>query len=94
MSIYKIFVEGRVQGVFYRKFVSEALDSAGYKGYVRNLSDGRVEVVVDIENRDDLNEVSNILYKGSPGSIVEDIKIETSDNAIDIGNNGFKIKYS
>ena len=37
------FVSGRVQGVGFRYFVLRCARAAGIKGYVRNLSDGRVE---------------------------------------------------
>jgi acylphosphatase len=40
-------VSGHVQGVGYRWFVRELASSAGLAGSARNLSDGRVEVVVE-----------------------------------------------
>ena len=92
MKSYRITVGGRVQGVFYRKYVSEALNEAGYAGYVRNLKDGRVEVVVRVLNSDDLKTVQNILKTGSLSSIVENIIIETLEND-DIDNNSFTIRY-
>ena len=42
---YKIYISGRVQGVGYRHFTRQVADKLGIKGYVRNLPDGRVEVV-------------------------------------------------
>jgi acylphosphatase len=49
-------VSGHVQGVGYRWFVRELAASAGLAGSVRNLPDGRVEVVVEgpAEALDDL----------------------------------------
>ena len=37
------FVSGRVQGVGFRYFVTRCARAAGIGGFVRNLSDGRVE---------------------------------------------------
>ncbi len=41
----RFFVTGRVQGVGYRYFVQELAQELGLRGYVRNLRDGRVEVL-------------------------------------------------
>lgn len=42
----RVFVSGRVQGVGFRaSVVREANRLPGLRGYVRNLSDGRVEAV-------------------------------------------------
>lgn len=39
-------VSGKVQGVYFRAFVQEQADSLGLCGWVRNLADGKVEVLV------------------------------------------------
>jgi acylphosphatase len=39
-------VSGRVQGVGFRYFVQRHAEAAGLRGYVRNLSDGRVEFLL------------------------------------------------
>lgn len=43
----RFLVSGRVQGVGFRAFVAEAARAAGLAGWVRNLSDGRVEVFAE-----------------------------------------------
>jgi len=40
----RYFVEGSVQGVGFRFFVERVARQLGLGGYVKNLSDGRVEV--------------------------------------------------
>ncbi len=74
MKTYKFLISGKVQGVWYRKFVSENAKKAVFKGYVKNLPDGRVEAVANIENDERFNEFIDILKKGSPYSIVENIE--------------------
>ncbi len=44
---FRFEVRGRVQGVGYRWFVVRAAAPLQIRGYVRNLSDGSVEVVAD-----------------------------------------------
>lgn len=42
-----LLVSGKVQGVSYRASTAEAAQRLDLKGYARNLSDGRVEVVAE-----------------------------------------------
>jgi acylphosphatase len=48
MQWYKCIVSGKVQGVFYRKSVSQAMMQKQFKGYIQNLSDGTVLVVAEV----------------------------------------------
>ncbi|AKF24618.1 acylphosphatase [Sulfurovum lithotrophicum] len=91
MEWYRFIIYGRVQGVFYRKFVSQALMRKQIKGYMKNLPDGTVEVVVEIFD-DDFDSVMKILKEGSPLSIVEEISYEIIDDA-EFNTDGFEIRY-
>ena len=41
----RIFVSGNVQGVFFRVAAKEKAETLGVVGYVKNLSNGRVEIL-------------------------------------------------
>ena len=47
-----IFVTGRVQGVFFRQSTKVMAIKNNAKGWVRNLDDGRVEIVAEGEIQD------------------------------------------
>jgi acylphosphatase len=42
-----LYVSGSVQGVFYRSTAKKTADRLGVTGWIRNLPDGRVEVVLE-----------------------------------------------
>ena len=46
----KIQVSGRVQGVYYRLFTQNKAKHFAVNGSVRNLPDGRVEIIAEAEN--------------------------------------------
>lgn len=45
----KIQVSGRVQGVYFRRFTQNKAKDLGVKGSVKNLEDGRVEIIAQAE---------------------------------------------
>lgn len=68
------YVNGRVQGVGFRFFVLDAAQELELTGWVRNLSDGRVEVLAE-GPRDHLDRLLEILHQGPPASWVT--KVDT-----------------
>ncbi|MGC9351759.1 MAG: acylphosphatase [Sulfurovum sp.] len=91
MEWYRFIVSGRVQGVFYRKSVSQAMMKKQFKGYIRNLDDGTVEVVAEIYD-EDFDLFLEILREGSPLSSVEKIDQQIIDDAV-FHTDGFEIRY-
>ena len=91
MEWYRFIIFGKVQGVFYRKFVSQAMMKKQYKGYIQNLDNGTVEVVAEVFD-DDFDTFMHILKEGSPSSFVEDIRYEIIHDA-EFTTDGFEIRY-
>ena len=73
MGSYQFIITGKVQGVWYRKTVSDNAQKKGFSGYVKNLDDGRVEACVTL-NDDDFAYFIAILEQGSVGSRVDNIE--------------------
>ena len=91
MEWYRFIIFGKVQGVFYRKSVSQALMKKQFKGYIQNLSDGTVEVVAEIFD-DDFEIFIKILQNGSLLSTVDDVKYEIINDA-EFNTDGFEVRY-
>ncbi|MDD5193959.1 MAG: acylphosphatase [Candidatus Nanoarchaeia archaeon] len=88
MKTLRVYISGAVQGLFFRKFLEEQANRIGVRGFVRNLEDGRVEIV--IEGREDkVNEMLKACQgEGYSHANVKDIKIEELKYQ---GFEGFKI---
>jgi len=59
----RLYIDGAVQGVFFRNFVKESAEKEDVRGFVRNLEDGKVEVFLE-GNTDQVNRVIEICKKG------------------------------
>jgi len=89
MKSYKFIIKGKVQGVYYRKFVSQNAKKFGFYGYVKNLKNGDVEACVTT-NEANLEKFINILKQGSPYSEVNEIiQSDCKENF----TNSFEIRY-
>ena len=85
-----VFISGRVQGVFFRTAAKELADELGVTGWIRNLSDGRVEAVVE-GDEEKLKEMIEFFKKGPPLARVD--KIEIIEEEYKGEFNTFMIRY-
>ena len=69
MAVLHALVRGRVQGVGFRWFVRQRARELGVRGWVRNRSDGSVEVQADGESAA-LEALRASLAAGPPGAHV------------------------
>lgn len=75
MKQLHLYISGFVQGVGFRVFVRKKARRLGITGWVRNLSDGRVEALVQGEE-EKLEELLKHVYKGSYFSQVKNVVIK------------------
>lgn len=71
------YVSGRVQGVGFRYFVMQTAMERKLSGWVRNLYDGRVEVMAEGEH-EAINGLLIQLRRGPVSAVVEDVKVDFS----------------
>jgi acylphosphatase len=71
----RCLVAGRVQGVYYRGATAEQAGRLQLDGWVKNLADGRVEVVA-AGQPDAVAELASWLWEGPPAARVDAVHLE------------------
>ena len=85
-----VFYAGRVQGVGFRMSAEETAQRMGIVGWVKNLRDGRVEVVAEAEEAT-LQKFLDTLQTGSMKNFIQNVEISWS-NASETFHE-FEIRY-
>ncbi|MFC7154685.1 acylphosphatase [Halomarina halobia] len=84
----RVYVSGKVQGVWYRDSTQSAARERGVDGWVRNLEDGRVEAV--FEGREDAVEsMIEWCHTGSDLARVREVAVEYEEPR---GEDGFEMR--
>lgn len=71
----RIYVDGTVQGVFFRAFVKENAEKNNVKGFIRNLVNGKVEVFLE-GDADAVNKMIELCKQGPKHAIIKNIEIK------------------
>lgn len=74
-SAVHVFVDGHVQGVFFRATTREEAQHHGVDGWVRNRDDGRVEAHFE-GDPDAVDQLVSFCHEGSDRAVVEDVEVE------------------
>lgn len=69
-----VFIEGRVQGVYFRSYTQDVAERNNVTGWVRNLYDDRVEAVFEGE-KELVEKVIDWCRHGPPGAHVTEISV-------------------
>ena len=86
-----VWVEGRVQGVFFRDFTQRKATSLGLTGWVKNLYDGRVEALFVGEEEACL-QVLDFVREGPTSAVVKGVHHVWEDVPA-TGFDGFEVRF-
>ncbi|HZM70880.1 MAG TPA: acylphosphatase [Candidatus Cryosericum sp.] len=90
MKAKRLLIRGLVQGVGFRFFTERSARHLGLSGYVRNLPDGRVEVVA-AGPEDDLEAFITQVRQGPVAGRVDDVEI--TDTRLEERTHRFEIRH-
>ena len=85
-----VFVTGRVQGVFFRQATKVIAIKNNVTGWVRNLDDGRVEILIEGENKS-VGSVIEWCNYGPANSRVDNIEVNNEDHSDKFES--FEVRY-
>jgi len=87
----RVLISGRVQGVCFRACTRDQAQILNLSGWVRNLSDGRVEALFE-GSTEVIEQMLEWCKEGAPSSSVSDL--EVFEEEASTGNGGaFEIRY-
>lgn len=71
----KVIISGRVQGVFFRANTKQKAEQLGLTGWVRNRFDGKVEALLEGEEKV-VQEMINWFHKGPSSAKVDNVEVK------------------
>ncbi len=71
----RLYINGTVQGVFFRAFVKENAERYNVKGFVRNLEDGKIEVFLE-GDATNVNIIIELCKKGPKHAQIRNVEIK------------------
>jgi len=85
-----VYISGRVQGVFFRAETQRAAKGFNLTGWIRNISDGRVEALFEGED-ESVDKMLDWCHIGPPAARVEEVLITEEPYTGEFHD--FSIKY-
>jgi acylphosphatase len=76
MTAVRVLISGRVQGVGFRWAAARKAESLGVHGSVRNLSDGRVEALIEGDEAP-VEQMIDWLRMGPAAARVDDLSLQS-----------------
>lgn len=84
----RVFISGKVQGVFFRASTKEQAEKLDLSGWVQNLPDGKVEAVFE-GKQDSVDKMVSWCRQGPPAGRVDKVEVEEEESQ---NLSGFKIR--
>lgn len=75
----RVFVLGFVQGVGFRRFVKKNALNLGLRGWVKNLPDGRVEMLIQ-GSKENIEKLVKICERGTFFSDIKNVQVEWEED--------------
>lgn len=86
----RLLIRGKVQGVYYRYNMQQVAKKNSVVGWVRNLSDGKVEALLE-GSKEEVNKVIEWSKMGPENARVDEVKVDYEQY---VGNyKDFMIRY-
>jgi acylphosphatase len=77
----RVHISGRVQGVGFRAWTLDLAESLRLHGWVRNLTDGRVEVLLSGPEADVMTMI-DLFWSGPSGGVVHDVVVMPAEGRV------------
>ena len=90
MATQQLVVSGKVQGVGFRDWVTRQARENGITGWVRNLKDGRVEILANGED-ESLAILIDIIREGPPMARIDHVDANPAQSR---GEKGFTKRFT
>ncbi len=71
----RLYIDGTVQGIFFRMFVKENAERHNVKGFVRNLENGKVEAFLEGDSNG-VNKMIELCKKGPKHAQIRNVEIK------------------
>ena len=71
----RLYIDGTVQGIFFRMFVKENAERYNVKGFVRNLEDGKIEVFLE-GDANNVNKMIELCQKGPKHAQIRNVEVK------------------
>ncbi|MGH9032569.1 MAG: acylphosphatase [Acidimicrobiia bacterium] len=84
----RVLVAGRVQGVWFRESARDQATAVGVEGWVRNLGDGRVELVLEGPEAA-VDRMVAWCRAGPPRARVDGVEVVAE---VPVGERGFRVR--